>query len=825
MRYRAPVSFLLGFVIAVLTLSAQAPDGAGVLEFAGSSAWREALTYSAALATAGLLCALAPRLAHRDKPGGPLLLGLAAGSLLQALLLGVRLSLPGGLTGLGLWIAMACAGSIFLLIRKRAEEPEDAPREFGLLALFIGAGGATLALQGLLRLVLRLGLGTPLERDWAVCVGLLGALAGGLAFGRFLGGFERDRARGLTAGMALAGAGLGAWLGGRAAILLVTPRGIRTFIRRFGGDLSESGTLSFGGITTLAFLLVPVFFVGTALYAARGRRARTCIALGAALAPLAGYWLLQRQGVIDLMQGGQGSTSLIHAGAWACVLAGALLLVPGSGAHLGGRVWAAATGLITCAALLLAGLPSIPVMQAWKRFPIDPISMLELPEGQLIVVPDGSGALKATLDQREITTGRAGLASERVQVEKSMQLLDAEVRERGVRVLLVGQLDPQRAELLRAAGAVLLDRSAAWWRAMPTMERELNGGPINLVPGEIRSLEDARERWLSGEYDLILALARPGMAPAIETPERIADTTVVLWLDSAAPLVDRHLGEQLLLAASGLRQLVLAVTDPVTAERAQSFASGYARGCVLPIDRLLRREWERPDPERTLLLDRLAIWNPHYGRFLETLARLCALQSHSSPFATLSQAIELNPGLVAELCASATEHGGDPLVYNVLVGLARVLMERRDIALLLECIEPLSAAWGQPLDLVVTLAQADLESLDPASSEARLEPFMRRSQVHPDVWRLRGDALYQLGRYAEAAELWRDLEATAGLSETYRRRYALALLRSGAPQGVVLARAILLEHPEDGELSAALEAGPGPPPEPEFTPPGNHKDH
>lgn len=825
MRYRAPVSFLLGFVIAVLTLSAQAPDGSAVLHFAGSPAWREAMTYSAALATAGLLCALAPKLAHRDRPGGSLLLGLAAGGLLQALLLGARLSLPSSVIGLALWNAMAFGGSGFLLIRKRAEEPEDAPHGLGLIALLIGAAGATLALQGQLRLVLRLGLGSPLERDWAVCVGLLGALAGGLAFGRYLGGFKRDRARGLTPAMALAGAGLGAWIGARAAMLLVTPRGIRTFIRRFGGDLSESGTLSFGGITTLAFLLVPVFFVGTALYAARGRRARTCIALGAALAPLAGYWLLQRQGVVDLMHAGQGSTSLIHAGAWACVIAGALLLLPGSGAQLGGRIWTAGAGVATTAALLLASLPGIPVMLAWNRFPIDPVSMLELPEGQIIVVPDGSGALKATLDQREITTGRAGLASERVQVEKSMALLDANLRERGVRVLLVGQLDPQRAELLRDAGAVLLDRSAAWWRAMPVIERQLYGAPINIVPGEIRSTEDARERWKSGEYDLILAFARPGMSPAIERPQRIANTAVVLWLDSAAPLVDQHLGEHLLLAASGLRQLVLAVTDPVTAERAQSFASGYSRGYVLPVDRLMRREWERPDPERTMLLDRLAIWNTDHSTFLEALARLSAVQSHSSPFATLSQAIELDAGLVADLCASATEHAGDPLVHNVLVGLARVLMERRDIALLLKFIEPLSAAWGHPLDLEVTLAQADLESLDPSSSEARLAPFMRRSRVHPEVWRLRGDALYQLGRYAEAAELWRDLEPVTGLSEVYERRYALALLRSGSPLGIVLAKQILKEHPQDEELAAALEAGPSPLPEPEFTPPGDPDDH
>ncbi|MFT7679529.1 MAG: hypothetical protein ACI8QC_003532, partial [Planctomycetota bacterium] len=584
-------------------------------------------------------------------------------------------------------------------------------------------------------------------------------------------------------------------------------------------------TLSFGGLTSLAFLLVPVFFVGTALYAARGRRARTSIALGASLAPLASYWLLQRQGVVDLTHGGQGSSALIHAGAWACVAAGALVLLPGSGARFGGRMWIAITGLGTSAALVFAGLPSIPVMQAWSRFPVSPLSFHEAPEGQFIVLPDGAGALKVILDQRDITTGKLGLASERVQVEKSMELLPTDVRERGARVLLVGQLDLQRAELLRDAGAVLLDRSAAWWQAMPIIERQLYGAPIELVPGEIRSPKDARERWESGDYDLILAFARPGMSPAIETPERIADTAVVLWLDSAAPLVDRHLGEHVLLAASGLRQLVLAVMDPVTAERANAFASGYARGCVLPIDRLTRREWERPDPERTLLLGRLAIWNSEHGEFLEALAQLCAVQSHSSPFATLAQAIELDGALVTKLCTSATEHAGDPLVHNVLVGLARVLMERRDIALLLEFIEPLSEAWGRPLDLEVTLAQADLESLDPTSSEARLSPFMGRSRVHPEVWRLRGDALFQLGRYEEAAGLWRDLKAATGLSEAYERRFALALLRSGSPEGIVLAKAILLVHPEDEELSAALEAGPAAPPEPGFTPPGNHEDH
>ncbi len=821
------MSFLLGFAAAIGFLSLQAPAAGPGLEFAGTFAWRTALHQTVGITLAAFLASGAPRKAT-DRSGGHLLAGLATGAAVQALLLGWRLPLPAAQVPLAACAALMACGAVFLLVLRRRNEPDDAPRGAGLLALALAGAGAGLCLQGVGRIALRLGLGSPLESDWLFAVGLTGAAAGGLAFGRFLAGFERDRARGATAALALAGTGLGAWLATRAALLVVSPRGLRTLVKRFHHDVSDAGTLAFGALTGLTLLIVPAFFAGTALYSARGRRALTTVGLGAAFAPLASNLLLSRGGPADLLAGSGGSTTLVVFGGWACVAAAALMLLPGSGARAGGRAWGLLTGAATAAALLLASAPAIPVLRSWQRFPVDPITILEVPVGQILIEP-ADGGLRAVLDQIPLTNGPAGLPFEKAQIEGAFDRVDPRILTQGTRVLLIGQLDPQRADWLVRNSAKRIDRTASWWTVMGRIEQEL-GLSDGRVPGSVLSPEAAGQAWASGAYDLVIALARPQLAPRNAASPGIAhpDTRTVLWLDGSAPIAALDLGGQLLMTTTGLADFALAPIDAesgVFRGRQDTLLAGKPAGHLAPAVELLRREWERPAPRRARNLERLARWNPPYADWLSNLGRLAASQRLASPFESYAQSLVLDRQLIRDMAVQAVPLKDQVWARRTMEGVARVLVDRRDIGQLVETIEPLSIAWNRPAGLEISLAQGDLESLQPQAAIQRLEPLAAAAAASPTALRLLGEAHYQLGDYPKSVAAWQALKASAGLDEFHTRRLALALLRSGDPQGTYQVKLLLALHPEDEELQAALEAGPVAPNAPSFEPQGEGHDH
>lgn len=821
------MSFLLGFAAAIGFLSLQAPAAGPGLEFAGTFAWRTALHQTTGLALVALLASGAPRKAT-DRGGSALLAGLAAGAAVQALLLGWRLPLPAAQGPLAACAAVLACGAVFLAVLRRRGEPDDAPRGAGLLALALAGSGAGLCLQGLGRIALRLGLGSPFESDWLVAVGLVSAAAGGLAFGRFLAGFERDRARGATAALALAGTGLGAWISFRAAVLVVSPRGLRTLVKRFHLDVSDSGTLAFGALTGLTLLIVPAFFGGTALFAARGRRALATVALGAAFSPLAANLLLARSGAADLLAGSGGSSTLVVTGGWICTAAAAVMLIPGSGARLGGRVWGLLTAAGTTAALLLVPAPGIPVLRSWMRFPVDPIAIVEVPAGQITVEP-ADGGLRAVLDQVPITSGPGDLAFEQAQIEEAFNRIDPRILAQGTRVLFIGQLDTQRADWLIRNSAKRIDRTASWWTVMDHIEQELGLVPER-VPGSVLSPQAAGAAWASGAYDLVIALARPELAPRSAASPGIAhpDTRTVLWLDGSAPIAGLDLGAQVLMTTTGLTDFALAPIDAasgVFADRQDTLLAGKPADHVAPVVHLLRREWERPAPRSARTLERLARWNPPYAEWLSNLGKLAASQRLGSPFESYAQSLVLDDQLIRDMATQAAPLQGQDWARHTMEGLARVLVERRDIGLLVETIEPLSVAWGRPAGLETSLAQGDLESLQPQAAIQRLEPLTATPSVSPEVLRLLGEAHYQLGDYPSAIAPWEALKALSGLDEFHTRRLALALLRSGDPQGPYQVKLLLALHPEDEELQAALEAGPVAPSDPSFQPQGKAHDH
>ena len=803
-------------------LAAQAPDGDGVLAFAGVQAWRSALSSSVGLACAALLVAASPGRAFR-RHGSGLLLGLVAGGILQSLLLGWRFPLPAGQTALALLAALLFGTTLALLAMRRRDEPEDTVRGVGWIGLLVASTGASLCIHGLGRITLRLGLGSPEEADWLAAVVLIGAATGGLAFGRFLAGFERDRARGATAALAMAGVGLGAWLSGRAALLAISPRGLRTLVRRFGLDLSDSGTLPFNGLLGLTLLLVPAFYLGTALYAARGRRTLATIALGAAAGPPIANRIMEAQGVANLLQGDLGSVVLIHAGAWIGAAAALWLLLPGSGLRVGGRIWSLGTALALLASLNLAGLTSIPVLRAWSRFPVDPIAVLEIPEGQMIIEPDSAGGMRANLNQRPIIGGVKNTASESMQIQLAMAQLDPQVIARGARVLLIGQLDPWRGKFLVEHGASRIDRSACWWRGMDIAEKYL--GVDRRIPGEILSPAAARAAWDEGQFDLVLALARPGAAAHPSIPPDKRATPVVLWMDGAAPVAAQSWPADVLVGASGLQDFAIATTNLSLDDSPDALRSGPSPASVRPWRTLTRREWERPNPNRSLILERLAVANREAAPWLNSLAALCQAQHLPSPFETYAQSLTLDADLIVEMCDAAAELGHHPFVRNVMFGLADVLVQRRAIGLLHRALPPLSQAWDHPPEIEIARAQGHLEALEPELVPALLEPFISATAIRPKACAILAEAHYQAGEYAKAAQLFLRLQTVAPLGAIETKRLALSLLRSGSPLGIKQVEELLELDPEDEELRAALESGPGPPPDPSFSPETSLHDH
>ena len=768
-----------------------APD---VLELSGPDPFAGAVTRAAALALAAALVLLSGPLTGRAPVG--LLAGTLAGvasALLDpldgGLLVGVdapwRAPLP--------WIALAVVAA---LASRRASRslpaPEEAPppwRPAALAALLVTASGATLALIGLARLALRLGLATAGEETLLAAVLAALAVAGGAVFGRAF-----PRARPTHAVVAMAAASPMGIVALAVAGGVTRPLGFKALCARIGADASLAGTPAVGALVALTVLVLPGLAVGAALHLARCQRALAAALAGAALAVAAAPELVNAPPLASLLDRPRaGAAGLVPVGA---LIAGVGLLVHASLALdrrrlvLGG----ASLGL----ALGAAALPvsAVPVLDPWERFPVPPTAVFETADGQFLVEPTGDARVRVTLDQRPLSPRASELSEEAARLRASIAAVTA-AGAPPTRVLLVGLLTVERGQLLAALGVTRVDRTAGWWRSMAMAEEAAALGGAPQLAGEVLRPSEARRRAAAGDYDLVLAVGTGARGPVpADLGVRLgpAPPPVIAWTDPERPV--RHLDWTPVLVRSTDRLLrtSLAWTAGAVAGDRWSGPAGPAWSWwswmrVRPDDRPRRVRAET----EVRLAD--AVWG---GAVDRGLALHAVAQHRGSPFDSAVQRVTLDDAALEEWRARGEQpHPMTPFERDVIEAAAHLLTEKRLVPELVDFVTPIEAARPGWPALVRALAAADLEELEPAAAAARLsalDPEPRATAL------LLGAALMRLDRPAEAAAALRPAAAAHPTDREVGVLLADALLAAGDPEGREVAARLLREHPGDPEL-------------------------
>ncbi|MCP3919967.1 MAG: hypothetical protein GY711_30935 [bacterium] len=800
---------LLGLVFGAALALQRSHAGSELLSLPGAFAGDAAGARARALIVIGLAALIAPRLLNARKRGerAVLLVASAVGFSGAAFALGSPRFAPPELLLTAVVLVLA------LLLGRRVPEQPGAGTErshpLALLATAVGAAGVALCLEGLARPLAERGGGLPQDAAVFATVLLAVATIGGFVLSGIARG-ERPRPDGGDVAALCALAGAAAFGGALSMYQLASDGGFLASLARVGLDLTAAGTLT-GDAWIGATVLAPAaIFAGAALFGARRAADFAALAFGAA----AGVWLAPtllavEPGAVDL-EAAPGSFSLLRLGALvaaAGAIASALVARGGLGAFP--RV-VGIPAAIACALLAWrSGAGSFEVQRIVSGLPVRPLLVCELPEGQLVVDPPRGDGQLVSLAGRAIAPDADHARVDALAIVQAFDLLPDATRVSGPRVLFAGQMTRARRDLLNDLGAVQVDRGAAWWRAMAGIEALTDGSIVNgaiLAPGE------ARARIADGVYDLVLVPPCGGSAPVIPDVEAPAGTLVVAWIDGAADdLAARAIGRPLLLLADGIEQLCVGIVwgrdDEVGRAPAATpfFASGEPTGGSL-LARLEPATWLRPDRNRLELgrrLENANVGGPH-ASFTAGLRRHLAVQSASSPYETREQRIELDEEALDLFYLAGLEAEPDRFLREWWVGLSRVLRGKRDIVNIYELLEPLEETWGPWKELVLALAEADLEELDPDGALARLETVIATSATDPELFAIRGRAHEEKGDYATAAEAWRRARELRPGEASIERSLGIALFKANDPEGKTILEGILKRMPEDVTVAELL---------------------
>ena len=823
------VAGLLGIGLGGFLARARAPLFPDILDLSGPDPVRAAATRGVALAAAALLV-LAAGPVTRLAPGA-FIAGAAAGvasALLDSTDGGLLVSVAPPWVAAGPWLILATVAAalsrrqLASATASRAARPlltleggasamarsSTEPAPWALSGgVLIASSGVALGLEGLSRLALRLGLATRGE-DILLTAVLAAVLAlGGVVFGRATSRPGDHRCAALLLGAGVLGVAALALAGG-----IAEPLGFKALCARIHADASLAGTPRVGAFVALVVLVLPALAAGTAVHVARRPTTLAAMLLGAALGVAAAPGLLE-VAPVEWARGedAAGSAGLVRLGALIAGL-GALLhaaLHPGAG-RLG--LIGASVGVVLGSALL--PVSPIPVLDPWERFPVQPIALFETPDGQFSVVPTGAARRRVTLDQRALSPRSRELSGEAARLRASIEAAgDEPVR----RLLLVGLLTPERAQLLAALGVTHVDRTAGWWRSMPLVESVLGPSGVALT-GEVLSPTEARRRASRGDHNLVLAVgtgATGPLPPSLGLRVGGGSTPVIAWRPASRPAAHLPWPDVLVRSTDGLLHHSFAWTDGEV--RVRPMPSG-------PIGDLSWWRWlqVRPDSrarEATGQAD-ARIASSRYATPMDRGLALHALaQTQSSPFESAVARIELEDAALDEWREAAV---GNPALTRfergVIEGAVRVLVERRLIPELLRFTLPIAEAHPGWPALELALVRADLEELNPEAALARLAVLIRapatRAGAQPEAdqgeERLRtGDretalllaaTLLELGRPGDAAAaLALVAEARPGDLEVGLRR-ADALVAADDPRGRELAARLFAEHPGHPEL-------------------------
>lgn len=818
------LAILRGFVAGFVLSCARAPLGIDVFQGPAvdgrvSYGWRSGAILSLAI---GLFLARQAVLPVR------LLLGCAFGFGIHGLLLANAWS-PSSPFSLGATVVLGL-GILAISVRRARDIEEDTepPTFLELLGLAGASAGAAMACEGVARHV-RL-FGGTLSQDDSVSAGvfLLLLAAGGVTFG-WLNAARSLRGISLPLGLA---AGASATFVSLVVIQrLAVPRPFTAYLKSFGLDTSQRGMLAYDALIAAACFVAPVLLLGTALLGARGRKRVFALLIGGAL----GLSLLP--GVLGLAPGStsadtqSSSAELIPFGALVACGGSVVAILSLQDRGAVARWIGMATALVLAAPALLAKVKPIHVLSPWSTRLTFPLIVSDIPEGLVTVESFGliGGSWPfATLDRRMISPPAEQIAADALRLRGSFELLPADRRSGGgIRVLLVGQLTPERSRTLVACGASRVDRTAAWHAAMDRVEKAMwSQLPVEVpVPeGSILTLGEARARLEGAEYDLVIALPGSGDTPYCHDVAASASTTVVRWIGIDEPAASRDLGDWVALTADGFEHPALGVlthASPVVSDGKWApllLRAGQPTSAPSPLAWILRRKSERrdarADPSRAAMMQRLAKaaeGSPEED-LVAGLAIFFASQERSSQFETLEERTELPQACLSRLRSAVLAGPPGPFLRRTWESLARILARKRWIEEIYAYVKPVAERHQPWPALEIVLARADLESLAPAEALRRLRSVASTAPATFEVLDLLGRAHCALGEPDEALEAWKMAVGLPSDDWVARKRVTLAVARTGDPAGIAAAQALLRESPDDDDLVQLLErpAGFGP---------------
>ncbi len=742
----------------------------------------------------------------------PILGGIAAGYALHGLVLAPGVEITSRLGLLAALVALAVVLRLLGLPGETdadpAQEPASDPGVFERTALLVAGAGVAISLEAVARPLRLLGGSLPADDSAFGAVFLVLVAFAAAAFGPLL----PRRLGGAVFALLLALTALAGMESLRAVETFSTRDGLELFLKGWPWRLDITHPGRFWGDVLIGarVLLAPAFLLGTALCAAKLRSRLSWTVFGAALAMLARPSVLSS--VDPGESGGAGSVSALRVvlGTLLAGLGGALAAISARDSTWRERILAGAICPLIAGFGIFEPRPQVLPLSPWERFQVQSRLAIDAPLGLLTVEPTRDLGLVATLDRRRLSPSALEEAGDEQRIRLAWEYAAGSSPLGGEgRVLLIGQLTPARARVLRSLGAIHIDRSGAWHAHMESLEAQLFEGQAR-PPGRILAPEEVREQ---GPWALVLVPPVAGAAPAVRPAEPGIGPRVV-WLSTKSWSAHRGWGDHVRLSSSGLEDICLAVQQP------DGLPAGDPVAPPPPWRLLQTRPFEREVESTAAAMQRLAeaargtAWLP----LAEGLALHAAAQVRSSPFETRAQQIELDRDALILLREAALERAPDRFVRELWNDLAAVLSDKREIELVQEHVAPLAARWRPWWQLELCVARADLEALDPGGACERLLRVVAEQPLDLRLRILCADALSMAGRPAQAAEQLHEVDRIQPGRRDVRRRLAMALARAGEPQAAALIEELLAEDPGDEELRAFLGPGPFPPVEVRYVP-------
>lgn len=694
-----------------------------------------------------------------------------------------------------------------------APAPTRPPSGLRVAGLVFAAACATIALEVASRPLRQFG--SSADEQTLFALAFAACLAVGA--GAFAGLFAGERGRGALPALLVA-ATVGVWLSLATLSEIRTRDGLDAFLRTalFGLvklDLSRRGMLDADVLIGARVLVVPAFAWGAAFACVRHAHELAGVALGIALGLVAGPSLAASGGVIDGEALAVAAKDALEPLALVAAAAAALAL-------LLERRWiagAAAVALGVGAWFLPAR--STVVITPWDRFPAQPSLWVDHPLGLFTVEPTADQENVVTLDRRRITAVGAAAKAEESQVATMWRALA--LPNQGVRVLLVGQLSPRRAQILGAFGAASIDRTGAWHAAMAPLEDALFEGAPKPA-GEILSPSAALVR-PPKSWDLVWMPATESGVFDVPTAAANVDPTVV-WQPFDAWVADRELAAgapwspDVLVAGFGLDRLAFGsfagASQPDRTRGVEWFAASARIAPPNLWTRSRARGFQREFDAQTAAAKRLAASAPG-SKLPAALQRYFELQVRSSPFETEAQRIELDVETLDRFRDAALDAEPGIFLRNVWDGLARVLVEKREVNWILSHVEPLAGRYPGWAALERALAAAYVEALDPATAAEHFERAIAAEPFDLTLYAPCAEAWIRAERPERAVDRMREALEIQPRRREWERLLGIALVRAGDRSGRELLQTLLLEDPDDEMLLPYL----GEPPFPEYQPP------